>query len=135
MSVQREPSGWAIGGAMFAGSMMIMIGIFDALAGLTGILRDDFYVNTPHNLFKFDVTAWGWVHLVIGIVVVCAGYGVLSGATWARVVGVILAMVVAIENFMFIPYYPFWSLLIIALAVWVIWALAFRGDDYRVSQP
>ena len=135
MSVQREPSGWAIGGAMVAGALMIMIGIFDALAGLTGILRDDFYVNTPHNLFKFDVTAWGWVHLVIGIVVACAGYGVLSGATWARVVGVILAMVVAIENFMFIPYYPFWSLLIIALAVWVIWALAFRGDDYRISQP
>jgi hypothetical protein len=133
MSAQREPSGWVVGGALFAGSLMIMIGVFDVLAGLTGILRDEFYVATPHNLYKFDVTAWGWIHLIVGIIVICAGFGVLSGATWARMTAVVLAMVSAIENFMFIPYYPFWSLLIIGLDMWVIWALAFRADDYRVG--
>jgi hypothetical protein len=126
-----SPNASAIGAAMFAGSLMIMIGVFDALAGLTGIIRDEFYVSTPHNLFKFDATAWGWVHLIVGIIIIFAGYGIFSGATWARIVGVFMAMIAAIENFMFIPYYPFWSILIIALCVWVIWALAFRGDDLR----
>ena len=71
------------------------------------------------------------MHLIVGIVVVFAGYGIFSGAVWARTVGVIMAMISAITNFMFIPYYPFWSILIIALDVWVIWALAFRGEDLR----
>jgi len=131
MSEQRAPSASAIGAAMFAGSIMIMIGVFGALAGLAGIFRDDFYVAAPHNLYKFDTTAWGWVHLIVGIVVVFAGYGIFSGATWARVVGIVIAMISAITNFMFIPYYPFWSIIIIALDVWVIWALAFRGEDLR----
>lgn len=132
MSEHRAPSASAIGAAMFAGSIMIMIGVFGALSGLAGILRDDFYVAAPHDLYKFDTTAWGWVHLIVGIVVVFAGYGIFSGAVWARTVGVIMAMISAITNFMFIPYYPFWSILIIALDVWVIWALAFRGDDLRM---
>jgi hypothetical protein len=132
MSEHRAPSASAIGAAMFAGSIMIMAGVFGALNGLAGILRDDFYVSAPHNLYKFDTTAWGWVHLIVGIVVVFAGYGIFSGAVWARTVGVIMAMISAVTNFMFIPYYPFWSILIIALDVWVIWALAFRGDDLRM---
>ena len=132
MSEHRAPSASAIGAAMFAGSIMIMIGVFGALSGLAGILRDDFYVAAPHDLYKFDTTAWGWVRLIVGIVVVFAGYGIFSGAVWARTVGVIMAMISAITNFMFIPYYPFWSILIIALDVWVIWALAFRGDDLRM---
>ena len=131
MSEHRAPSASAIGAAMFAGSIMIMIGVFGALSGLAGILRDDFYVAAPHDLYKFDTTAWGWVHLIVGIVVVFAGYGIFSGAVWARTVGVIMAMISAITTFMFIPYYPFWSILIIALDVWVIWALAFRGEDLR----
>ena len=92
----RRPS------AVFAGSIMIMIGVFGALSGLAGILRDDFYVAAPHDLYKFDTTAWGWVHLIVGIVVVFAGYGIFSGAVWARTVGVIMAMISAITNFMFI---------------------------------
>jgi hypothetical protein len=132
MSEHRAPSASAIGAAMFAGSIMIMIGVFGALSGLAGILRDDFYVAAPHDLYKFDTTAWGWVHLIVGIVIVFAGYGIFSGAVWARTLGVIMAMISAITNFMFIPYYPFWSILIIALDVWVIWALAFRGDDLRM---
>jgi len=131
MTEHRSPSGWVVGGALFAGSLMIMIGIFDMLSGLAGIFRDDFYVSTSHNLYKFDATAWGWAHLIIGAVIAFAGYGVLTGATWARIVGVILAMVAAVENFMFIPYYPFWSIVIIALCVWVIWVLAFHGEELR----
>jgi hypothetical protein len=119
-----EPlSGWAVGGIVFAGTLMILIGIFQAFAGLAAIFEDQFYVATPNYLLEFDVTAWGWIHLIIGIVVVLAGFSLFAGTTWSRVVGIMLAVLSAIANFLFIPYYPFWSLLMIALAVWVIWAL------------
>ena len=110
-----------------AAVMMLMTGVFQALEGLIAIFQNEFYVQTRNYLFKFDVTAWGWIHLVLGIIVALAGWGLLSGRTWARVVGITLAVLSAIANFLFIPYYPFWSLLIIALDVFVIWALAVYG--------
>jgi len=104
-----------------------MIGIFQAIAGFAAILENDFYVVGRNYAFEIDVTAWGWIHLVLGIVVFIAGWGVLVGRTWARVVGITLAVLCAIANFLFIPYYPVWSLLIIALSVFVIYALAVYG--------
>jgi hypothetical protein len=121
---ERTPiSGWAVGGMVFAGMLMIVIGAFEAIAGLAAILENEFFVVSQNYAFELDVTAWGWIHLILGIVVALAGFYVLSGRTWARVVGIMLAILAAVANFFFIPYYPFWSLLIIALAVWVIWSL------------
>jgi hypothetical protein len=125
--VREEPPGWAAGFIVFAAVMMMMTGVFQALAGLIAIFQNEFYVQTRNYLFKFDVTTWGWIHLIVGIVVALAGWGLLSGRTWARVVGITLAVLSAVANFLFIPYYPFWSLLIIALDVFVIWALAVYG--------
>jgi hypothetical protein len=113
-----------VGGVVFAATMMIMAGVFQGLAGLIAVFNDEFYAATRNYLFKFDATTWGWIHLVLGIVVALAGFSLLSGALWARAVGITLAVLSAIANFLFIPYYPFWSLLIIALDVFVIWALA-----------
>jgi hypothetical protein len=119
-----EPvSGWAVGGVYFAGILMIVIGVFEAIAGLAAIIENEFFVVSQNYSFEVDVTAWGWIHLILGIVVALAGFYVFSGRTWARVVGITLAILAAVANFFFIPYYPFWSLLIIALAVWVIWSL------------
>jgi hypothetical protein len=125
----QATSGWAIGFILFAAIMMIMAGVFQAFAGLVALFENEFYVATRNYLFKFDATAWGWIHLVLGVLVVLAGWGLLSGRTWARVVGITLAVLSAIANFAFIPYYPFWSLLIIALDIFVIWALAAHGRD------
>jgi hypothetical protein len=120
----REPvSGWVVGFAYFAGAIMILIGIFHAIAGLGGIFEDDFYVLGREYVFDVDVTAWGWIHLIGGLIVIAAGIGIYSGAPWARTVGVILAGLSAIANFFFIPYYPVWSVLIIALDIVVILAL------------
>jgi hypothetical protein len=80
-------------------------------------------VSTSNNTFEIDVTTWGWIHLVMGAVVAMAGLGVLTGALWARVVGIGLVGLSMLDNFLFVPYYPLWSLLIIALEVAVIWAL------------
>ena len=124
---REHPPGWALGFIVFAAVMMIMTGVFQALAGLIAIFENSFYVATRNYTFEFDVTAWGWIHLILGVIVALAGFALLSGATWARVVGITLAALSATANFLFIPYYPFWSLLIIALDVFVIWALAVYG--------
>ena len=120
----REPvSGWTVGFVYFAGAIMILIGTFHAIAGLAAIFEDEFFVVGRNYLYDVDVTAWGWIHLIGGIIVIAAGIGVYSGAAWARTVGVILAGLSAIGSFFYIPYYPVWAVLIIALDVLVILAL------------
>jgi hypothetical protein len=123
----RDASGWAVGFILFAGLMMIMAGIFQAFSGLVALFENEFYVATRNYLFQFDATTWGWIHLLVGLVVALAGLAVLGGRTWGRVVAITLAVVSALVNFAFIPYYPFWSLTIIALDSFVIWALAAHG--------
>jgi hypothetical protein len=131
MSDGRDTSGMAVGFTVFAAIMMLMVGVFQALQGLIAIFENEFYVQTRNYLFEFDATTWGWIHLVIGLLVAFAGWGLLSGRTWARVVGITLAVLSATANFLFIPYYPFWSLLIIAVDIFVIWALTAHGREYR----
>jgi hypothetical protein len=128
---REHTSGWAAGFALFAALMMIMAGIWQALAGLIAIFENEFYVTTRNYIFQFDATTWGWIHLLLGVVVGLAGLGLMAGQTWARVVGITLAVLSAIANFLFIPYYPFWSILIITLDVFVIWALAAHGRELR----
>jgi hypothetical protein len=127
----RETSGTAVGFILFAAIMMIMVGVFQAIQGLIGIFENEFYVATRNYLFKFDATTWGWIHLLLGLLVAFAGWGLLSGRTWARVVAITVALLSALANFLFIPYYPFWSLLIITLDIFVIWAVAAHGGDLR----
>jgi hypothetical protein len=127
----EEPSGTAVGFILFAAIMMIMVGVFQAIQGLVGIFENEFYVTTRNYLFKFDATTWGWTHLILGLVVAFAGWGLFSGRTWARTVAIILAVLSALANFLFIPYYPFWSLLLITLNIFVIWAVAAHGGAMR----
>jgi hypothetical protein len=129
---REEPGAGAQGLILFAAVMMFVGGGFQAIMGLAAIFENEFYAVTPNYVLEFDVSAWGWIHLLLGLVVVFAGYGLLSGQTWARVVGIILASVSALVNFAFIPYYPFWSLAIIALDVFVIWALATQARAFRL---
>jgi hypothetical protein len=132
-SRQRPVSGWAVGFTLFAAIMMIMTGVFQALAGLVAIFENEFYVSTRNYLFQLDATSWGWIHLIFGIIVVLAGWGLLSGRTWARVVAITLAVFSAIANFLFLPYYPFWALTVIALDIFVIWALTAHGHDLQTT--
>jgi hypothetical protein len=122
-----ELSGWAVGGITFAGVMMILIGAFEMIAGLVAIIDDNFYVVAQNYTFDIDTSAWGWIHLLLGLLILLAGIYLFAGRAWAAVTAVVLAGLSAIVNFFFIPYYPFWSLLMIAMAVWVIWALTRPG--------
>ena len=123
----RPLTGWAVGGITFAATMMTMIGIFQIIAGLVAIFDDGFYVVAQNYTFDLDPSAWGWIHLLLGILLVVAGYGLFAGEAWAVATAILLAVLSAVTNFFFIPYYPFWSLLVIALDVWVIWALTRPG--------
>lgn len=123
----QEPSGWVVGGVVFAATTMLIVGMFQAFEGLAAIINDQFYVVTPNYAFEFDITTWGWIHLVIGILVAIGGFFLFSGSGVAGVFAITMAALGAISNFFFIPYYPFWSILIIALSIWVIWAIAKSG--------
>jgi hypothetical protein len=123
-TVGRQPvSDWAVAAVVFAAAMMMMNGLFQAIAGLAALINDQYFVVVRGYAFDLDITAWGWIHIVLGLAVAAAGVGLLTRASWARVVALIVTMLSAINNFFFIPYAPFWSLLVIALDVWIIWAL------------
>jgi hypothetical protein len=130
----RDASGWAVGFILFAGIMMVLSGAFQAFAGLVALFENEFYVTTRNYIFQFDATTWGWIHLLVGLVVVLAGFAVMAGRTWGRVVGITLAVLSALANFAFIPYYPFWALTVIALDIFVIWALAAHGRDVAADR-
>lgn len=126
-----RPSGMAVGFTAFAGVMMIIAGAFQAVAGFAAILEDKVYVVGQDYVFSFDATTWGWIHLLIGIVLLLAGFGVFSGSVMARTIGVIWAGLSAIVSFMFLLGWnqPFWSMLIIAIDIIIIWALTMHGRD------
>jgi hypothetical protein len=125
----RDISGWAIGWTWFAAVMMWLLGAGHAIAGLVAVVNEEFYVVGREYIFQFDVTTWGWIHLLLGIVVLGAGLGVFSGAVWARTVGVIVSVVAALIAFAWLPWYPIWAIIFIAISVTVIWALTAHGRE------
>jgi hypothetical protein len=122
-------SGVAAGFIVFAVIMMIMTGVFQALAGLVAIFDNALYVVNDSYPFRLSTATWGWIDLIVGVLVAAAGWAVFSGRMWGRVVGIVLATLSAVANFLFIPYYPFWAILVIVLDVFVIWALAVHGRE------
>ena len=127
----QAPTGW-VGWLIFAGVMMILVGTFQVIDGLIALFNDDLYVVRSDGLVvNVDYTAWGWTHLLLGILLIAAGYAVFSGRVWGRTLGVIAALLSAIVNFAFIPAYPVWSLLIITVDVLVIYALSAHGGELR----
>lgn len=127
--VGAQTSGWAMGWAGFAGSILFIVGFFQMIAGLVAIFNSSFYVTVNSWLFQFDTTVWGWIHLILGVVLAVSGYGIFTGNVAARTVGVIVALISCVAAFMWLPYYPVWALLIIALDVAVVWALTTHGRD------
>jgi hypothetical protein len=128
-----EVSPWVPGMALFAAVMMIITGIFGIFEGLAALFDNQIYVAGLRYVYAFDVTTWGWVHLILGILVLVAGIGVLSGRLWARLIGIAVASVSMLANFLFLPYYPFWAILIIAIDMFVIWALCLYNRDVADS--
>lgn len=115
---------WAAGGAAFAGIMLVTVSAFQILEGIAALANDSIFVHGLSYSYKVDLTAWGWLHLVLGIIGVATGAGILAAQTWGFLVGIAIAFIGAISSFAFLPYYPFWALVILAFDVFVIWALS-----------
>jgi hypothetical protein len=117
---------------VFAGTMLLLLGGFQIFQGLVALIRDDFYAVTRTGLLlELDFTAWGWIHLIIGVIAMITGVGVLAGQMWARVVGIVIAGIGALANLAFLSAYPVWSTIMIALDVLAIYALAVHGREAR----
>ncbi|MFF4247389.1 hypothetical protein ACFYY2_23395 [Streptomyces sp. NPDC001822] len=114
---------WAAGGTMFAGVLLLVDGLLSVFKGIAGIATDDVYAVVNNYTFAFNVTSWGWIHLVLGVILVIVGLGILKGAAWARGAGVGLAALNIIANFIWLPYQPVWAIVSIAIDAFVIWAL------------
>ncbi|HJQ47596.1 MAG TPA: hypothetical protein VJ870_14955 [Amycolatopsis sp.] len=124
-------TGWA-GWVVFAAIMMIVLGAFQVIQGLVAIFHHSYYLVTANNLVvNVNYTAWGWVHFILGLVAVGAGFGLLTGNMVARVLGIVVAVVSAILNLAFVAAYPVWSVVIIAVDVVVIYAIAVHGRELK----
>jgi hypothetical protein len=118
---------------VFAGVLLLVLGILSILQGIVGISENDVYARVGDYVYEFDLTSWGWTHLALGIVATLTGYGLLSGAKWARVIGIALASLAIIANFMFLPYQPVWSIVNIAIGVFIIWSLSSTAAERRMA--
>ncbi|MGW1494647.1 DUF7144 family membrane protein [Streptomyces sp. NPDC002402] len=120
----------AAGGlVVFAAVMLIITGVMDLFRGIMGIAEDDIFVRTPNYAFQYDVTGWGWWHLILGAVAILVGLSLFRAPLWARIIGIAIAGMLIITNFLSLPYYPFWSVICIALYAFVIWALCVVKRD------
>ncbi|MEU4221836.1 hypothetical protein [Actinoplanes sp. NPDC026623] len=131
LSDEPPATGW-VGFVIFGGIMLTMLGGFQIIEGLVALFNDEYFLVTSSGLvLTMDFTAWGWTHLLIGLVAVAAGIGVLSGQTWARVTGIVIAVLSALANMLFLAAYPVWSTIVIALDILVIYALAVHGREIK----
>ncbi|NBE55563.1 DUF7144 family membrane protein [Streptomyces boluensis] len=117
-------SGWVAGGVTFAGVLMLVNGVLAMLQGFTALAEDDVYARLGDYVYKLSLTSWGWILLVLGVIAVVVGWGIISGAGWARATGIALASLKLVGQFLFLPYAPVWCVIMIALDVFIIWALA-----------
>jgi hypothetical protein len=113
----------ALGTTAFAGVMLATVAIFQILEGIAAIADDTVFVSGIDYTYELDVTTWGWVHLVIGVIGLATGVGILAGQTWGLMAGIAIATIGTVTNFAFLPYFPFWSVVILAFNIFVIWAL------------
>ncbi|MFB7332357.1 hypothetical protein FNH09_23240 [Streptomyces adustus] len=132
-AAQTRPvnSGWVTGGVTFAGVLLLLNGILAILEGISAIAKDDIYVRVGAYVYKINLTGWGWILLIVGIIGVVVGAFILKGAAWARVGGIVLAAVSIVLQFLFLPYQPVWSIIVIAMDIFVIWALAVYHAEGR----
>ena len=125
---RERVAGW---GTTFAGAMMMIVGLVEFFQGLVAVINgNQFFVTTPNYVFQLNVTTWGWIHLVLGAVIAVAGLFIFTGNIVARSLGMLLAGLQALANFVWLPYSPLWSIIIIAIDVFIIWALATLRMDH-----
>lgn len=125
---QSQPSGW-VGWIYFAGFLMLAKGVFQAFLGVLALVNNNIYVVGEHQVVAFNFTAWGWIHIALGALLVTGAASVFSGKWWGRMIGSIMVTLSLVANLAFLPAYPIWSILVVALDVVLLYALLVRGDE------
>jgi len=126
--------GFAVGGSIGAAIILVTVGIVQIFQGIAAVAENEMFIVGIEYVYKFDLTTWGWIHIVFGVVVLLVGLALFTGATWARVFAIVIASLSIIANFLWLPYYPWWSVLIIALDIVVIWAVSAWNVDSPESR-
>lgn len=127
---RQTVTGW-VGWVWFGGIMLFTLGLFQAFQGLIALIDDGFSLAVGDQLLVFDLDAWGWTHLIMGVLLVVAGIGVLGGTLWGRILGVIVAALSILAQLTILPVYPIWALIVIALDAFIIYALVVHGEEAR----
>ncbi|MGW4091083.1 DUF7144 family membrane protein [Nocardia sp. NPDC004750] len=131
----RVRQGIAAGTSIAAAIILTTVGFLQLFQGISAVAEDELFVQGQQYTFEFDFTAWGWIHVVLGVVMIVVGIALMTGATWARVSAIVIAALSIIANFLWLPYYPAWSILIIALDVVVIWAVTTWNPETTFQGP
>jgi len=127
----RQTTGW-VGWIAFAAVLMVLTGVLHAIQGFVALFKDSYYIVTKQGFVAtIDYTAWGWTHLILGVLVALAGAALFSGRMWARVAGVVLALLSILANFTFMPAYPLWAVTLILVDTLVIYAIVVHGQEMR----
>ncbi len=121
----------AVGGTVLAAWLMIIAGAWQVLVGIAALAKGDYFASGSGYAYEFNLTGWGWVHLIIGAIAVLVGFSLFTGSDWARALGIAIAIASMLANFMWLPFQPWWSIMVIALDVFIIWSLAAVGDRLR----
>jgi hypothetical protein len=125
-----DVSGW-VGWVYFGGLMMVLLGALHAMAGLVALFKDELYLVGEKNVWVLNITSWGWIHLIAGVVILMAGLAVMSGKMWGRVIGIVLGILAAVANFAFIPVYPIWSVIMMTMSILVVYAMVAHGGEAK----
>jgi hypothetical protein len=133
MHASKRSRPFAEGLTVFAAIMLMIAGVLGVCRGIMAIAEDEVFVSTRNYVFEFDLTGWGWVHLALGAVAVLVSLGLFQASLWARIAGVAIAGLIIIANFLSLPYYPVWSIVMIAFSAFIIWALCVVKRDDRAD--
>lgn len=128
---QKNVTGW-VGWVYFAAFMILLSGAFQAIIGLVALFNNTIIVSGEESVWLFNIATWGWLHLLLGVILIFTGFNLFSGGMWGRAAGVVLVSLSAIANFTFLPVYPLWSLVVLVLDALILYALIAHGDEAKV---
>lgn len=128
MAQTKEVSGW-VGWVYFAGALMFIRGFFEIFLGILALVKNDVYLVGPSNVVVFNFTAWGWINIVLGVILLTAAGSVISGRWWGRIIGSVMASFSLLASLAFLPAYPIWSIIAIIIDSCILYALLVRGGE------
>ncbi|HEX7632778.1 MAG TPA: hypothetical protein VF401_00465 [Candidatus Saccharimonadales bacterium] len=127
----QNTTGW-VGWIYFAGILMLVRSVFQGFFGIVALSKNTFYLVTQQQLAVFDFSAWGWIHIILAIILLTGGFSLFSGGLWGRIVATFGTALSLVANLIFLPAYPVWSIAAIIIDILVLYALLVHGDETRI---